>query len=295
MNWLNLATSVLSAPEYVRCRPVERATWLNLMLWCAVQENGGRIERAGTWGSRQWQQQCGVTRAEVLATVQAGLLGWDPMPDGNGTLVVWGYPVEQEAAFRKMRGGGRAGGLRSGEARRGASGEAQEVAAGGGRTESNEREGNTLPPAGVAEDQGQRRRAVPTEGEFVEFYAQILADLGAPVPVRGYLAERWSDFTAYGWTSGGGRRIENWRALRSRLEAEYRQDYEQRKREGSAGAGGGGARKGGRAGGNPRETETLNEPGRYRAGGGGVLGGRGPGPAAGGGVAEGVPGVHEAA
>ena len=43
MNWLNLRTETLHAPNYIGSDPTRRATWLSLMLWCAQQENGGII------------------------------------------------------------------------------------------------------------------------------------------------------------------------------------------------------------------------------------------------------------
>lgn len=65
MQYLNLETRILHASEYIGADPTERATWLNLMLWCAEQENGGIIRGAVKWSDRRWQQTCGVTAAEV--------------------------------------------------------------------------------------------------------------------------------------------------------------------------------------------------------------------------------------
>lgn len=110
MNWLNLETNVLHSPEFVGCKPVSRATWLAVSLWCAGQENGGRIVGAKAWGSRQWQQTCGVTLKEVSDANP--LLSWD-----GDDLLVWNYPTQREAEVQAKRAAGREGGLRSGEAR----------------------------------------------------------------------------------------------------------------------------------------------------------------------------------
>ena len=110
MNWLNLETKVLHSPEYMRSKPVARATWLNVLIWCAQQENGGHISGARTWASREWQQVCGVTKAEVEAA--APLLAWD-----GDDLVVWNYPAAREAEVRAKREAGREKGVRSAEAR----------------------------------------------------------------------------------------------------------------------------------------------------------------------------------
>ena len=65
MNYLNLHTDFLRSVEYLGAEPIERATWLNLLAWCASQENGGVIENANTWNDRKWLQICGVTKEEA--------------------------------------------------------------------------------------------------------------------------------------------------------------------------------------------------------------------------------------
>ena len=65
-----------------------RSAWLNIMLWCAQQENGGRIEQARDWKDRQWQQTCGVTRREVDSAER--LLQWD----GEALIVYYGCSSE---------------------------------------------------------------------------------------------------------------------------------------------------------------------------------------------------------
>lgn len=111
MEWLNLKTSVLHAPEYIGSSPTSRATWMNVSLWSAHQENGGRIVGARSWGNRQWQQTCGVTRREIHAA--AKLLTWEA-----DDLIVWNYPVEKEAEVQLNRTTGRNGGGSVSEAKR---------------------------------------------------------------------------------------------------------------------------------------------------------------------------------
>jgi len=103
MNWLNLETKILHSPEFIGCKPVSRATWLSVSMWCATQENGGRVAGGKLWGSRQWQQMCGVTRAEIDAAMP--LLMWD-----GDDLIVWNYPAEKEMEVQSEREGGRRGG-----------------------------------------------------------------------------------------------------------------------------------------------------------------------------------------
>lgn len=110
LTWLNIRLSALRSPEYIGSDPVARATWFNLVAYCAEQENGGRIVGAKKWKDRQWQQTCGVTLAEVDAAPH--LLKWD-----GDDIAVWNYPAEKEAEVRIKREAGHVGGSRSGKVR----------------------------------------------------------------------------------------------------------------------------------------------------------------------------------
>lgn len=111
MQYLNIAIADLHHPNYIGSEPVDRATWLNLMAFCAERENGGIIANCAGWKSRMWEQLCGVTLDEVRR--DCALWEWR----GND-LAVWNYPVAQEMVMKKKRSGGYLGGKRSGEARR---------------------------------------------------------------------------------------------------------------------------------------------------------------------------------
>lgn len=103
MNWLNLEIKTLRAPEYVGAEPVQRATWLNLLAYCAEQENGGVMANCEEWKDRRWMQTCGVMRAEV--ETDSDLWKWK-----NGNLIVWGYPKSKEKEVRAKREAGARGG-----------------------------------------------------------------------------------------------------------------------------------------------------------------------------------------
>ena len=103
MNYLNIHTDFLRSETYLGSEPIERATWLNLMSWCASQENGGVIENAESWTDRKWQQLCGITMSEVKTI--STLYGFE---DGN--LMVSNYPIEKEAEVKAKRKAGKKGG-----------------------------------------------------------------------------------------------------------------------------------------------------------------------------------------
>ena len=103
MDWLNIHRSTLAAEQFLGCEPIQRATWLCLMAYCADQENGGRIEGASEWGDRKWQQVVRVTKSEVSESCP--LWSWE-----GGAVVVWAYPAEKEAEVRRNRENGGKGG-----------------------------------------------------------------------------------------------------------------------------------------------------------------------------------------
>lgn len=103
MDWLNIHRSTLSAEAFLGCEPVQRATWLCLLAYCADQENGGRIDGAEEWGDRKWQQVVRITKSEVHDTCP--LWSWS-----EGVLTVWAYPVKKEEEVRRNRSNGGTGG-----------------------------------------------------------------------------------------------------------------------------------------------------------------------------------------
>lgn len=103
MDWLNIHRTTLGSEQFLGSDPVQRATWLCLMAYCADQENGGRIVAADAWNDRRWQQIVRVTHSEVCET--CALWSWD-----GADLVVWAYPAEKEAEVRRNRENGKGGG-----------------------------------------------------------------------------------------------------------------------------------------------------------------------------------------
>lgn len=104
MNYLNLSMQILDSPEVIGCEPIDRATWLFLLRYCAGQENSGRIAGCRQWADRKWQQLARITKEEVMRECE--LWSWD-----GDDLVVWGYPQEKQAEIAMLREAGRSGGM----------------------------------------------------------------------------------------------------------------------------------------------------------------------------------------
>jgi hypothetical protein len=155
MEWLNLRTSTLNAPEYVGCEPRARATWLSVSLWSALQENGGRVAGAKRWKDRQWQQTCGVSLREVNDADP--LLTWDAED-----LIVWNYPRDKQEVVSINREVGRLGGLASARARAEKARLLASVQA-DGSTENEPGGSNSVQPNGSTE---RNRKGIGKEGEW---------------------------------------------------------------------------------------------------------------------------------
>ena len=103
MEWINIHAPVIRSPEYIGGEPVARATWLNVLVYCCEQENGGIIKGAAKWKDRQWQQTCGVMLSEVLESSPL-------LTVKNEDVIVWNYPVEAEEKVIANRKNGKKGG-----------------------------------------------------------------------------------------------------------------------------------------------------------------------------------------
>ena len=111
MNWLPISTSTRTSPEFIGSEPIQRATWLCLMLYCAEHETGGVIRDCASWGDRRWMQTIGSTKAEVLADCALFRFVGDDM-------VVWGYDPDYERIVRDKRIIGKRGGMASAASRK---------------------------------------------------------------------------------------------------------------------------------------------------------------------------------
>ena len=208
MKWLNIEISILRSPDYVGAEPVERATWLNLLAYCADQENGGVIRNCRSWKCRQWQQTCGITSAE--AQLEAQLYQWC-----GDDLLVCHYPVSKEAELRAKREAGAKGGKASGRARSEAQLEAVLEAdlerKGKGKGNGKEMEDGEPVPAEVVQ--------TPSLDEFKAAAAMLMVE-------EDIAEEIWHDNESRAiapsghWTGWNGQPIHNWRSnLKARAAA----------------------------------------------------------------------------
>lgn len=218
MNWLNIHLATLRSPAYLGSTPVERATWLQLLAYCADQENGGRIAGAASWKDRQWQQTCGVTAREVRSASRLVMIE-------GGDVRVAHYPLEQEAEMKSRREKGREAANRRWHG-------AEEKDAGGGRRDDmagdgspipcanakrNEKEGNekeiTAPPpsrvqrTACAGDDGGSAGCAPVclPPQAVEYGLR----LSPPCPEQ-WSRKWWEDSERRGWLGPDGLRIVKW-------------------------------------------------------------------------------------
>jgi hypothetical protein len=100
MNWLNIEIKTLTSNEFLGSEPVDRATWICLLRYCAQQENGGKIKDCKEWKNRQWMQLAGITCEEINRKTM--LWKWE-----GDSVTVWEYPTCKEKEIKAKRKAGR--------------------------------------------------------------------------------------------------------------------------------------------------------------------------------------------
>jgi len=101
MKTLDLDLRLFGSREYIASDNNARATWLQLLAYCAEEENGGRIAGALNFSDTLW----GLMGVTVDAVNRAN---WLITFEGD-SAVVFGYPVEQESVIKAKRTGGKKG------------------------------------------------------------------------------------------------------------------------------------------------------------------------------------------
>lgn len=218
MNYLNLHTDFLRSEDYLGSDPVVRATWLNLMAWCATQENGGTIENATEWSDRKWQQIIGVTLAEVQTASELYHF------TEGGSLVVRHYPKDKEEEVKTNRENGKKGGRPRKETQNKPGGfESVNPDETGGveiaETERNgmegEREGKGNGITPPSPPRGKRKTIKrPRVEEVVEYISPKLKEINpdwTDETAKKAIELKFETFVSDGWKDGNGKEIKNWK------------------------------------------------------------------------------------
>lgn len=100
MNYLNLSIESLSTEEFIGSPPLDRATWLCLMRYCAHHETGGIIKGVKGWPERKLIGLLSVMPQEI--NKESPLWEWK-----GSNLKVNFYPTDQEKACKAKRKAGK--------------------------------------------------------------------------------------------------------------------------------------------------------------------------------------------
>ena len=109
MNWLNINTTHMRDPLWVKSDATQRGAWLSMLGYCTERETNGIIVGSRLWTDRQWIHSTGLMAAEV----------------GDSSLWKWVgddlhlelYPHEMQSMVVARREGGRKGGQAKTEAK----------------------------------------------------------------------------------------------------------------------------------------------------------------------------------
>lgn len=95
MNWLNIKTELVQSEDFLHSSSEQIGRWLQLMCYCATQENGGTIRGARHWAPATWIR---ITGSDTPG--DSPLWHWH-----DEHLVVHHYDREKEIEIRRKRAG----------------------------------------------------------------------------------------------------------------------------------------------------------------------------------------------
>jgi hypothetical protein len=150
MDWLSLPVPVMLGPDFLRLPEGVRATWLSLLAFCALRENGGVIAAADSWSNRDWDRLAGTSKLGINKIVEGGLAWWE-----GGDLHVEHYPVGRERLLKIQRDAGAEGGRQSGRTRKSKASSSRTPSEGGDGT----------PPVNGEEGKVEESRGEESKGE----------------------------------------------------------------------------------------------------------------------------------
>lgn len=103
MEWHRLDSKLLLDADFVAASDAQIATWLRLLLFCAIQENEGRIRRA-----RKLPRIAGLDHASVAGAVEANFAAWS----GDDLTVRW-FDLDGQRKCESNRRAGAMGGVKA--------------------------------------------------------------------------------------------------------------------------------------------------------------------------------------
>lgn len=106
MEWARLMVRFVRSPVFAVANERAVATWVRLVAFCALQENGGCIQYPASWTDIEWLATTGVTRGAVDDMVAAGL----GSRVGTDQLQLAGYSAGAESIATASRLNGSLGG-----------------------------------------------------------------------------------------------------------------------------------------------------------------------------------------
>lgn len=96
MEYINLPISVFRSDRFLDSDNADKGTWIQLIAYCADQENGGVIAGCADWDDRKWLRNCRVSREDTQRACD--MWTWE-----GADLRVHDYPLWIQAKVRKKR------------------------------------------------------------------------------------------------------------------------------------------------------------------------------------------------
>lgn len=96
MEYSKLQLSFVRSALWRDASRAAQGVWVNVVTYCADQENGGTIPHCSTWNDAKCLLTMGVSCAELNALVESNLAEWR-----DGDLIVRGYDATGEKAFQR--------------------------------------------------------------------------------------------------------------------------------------------------------------------------------------------------
>lgn len=241
MNWLNLEMSVLENEAFGAAETAVLGTWVRLMRYCCVQENGGRIPGAKTWEPRKCVHLLRLEPAEMQQ--KSELWTWK-----GDDLVVLYFPEKNFAKVKRLR----ALGKKAAESR--------------WRKPHTSSSAPSIPPAvppaipngtpsglpsamrnsnskGKSKDKdkskgkskGKGSVPVGTDGPKPHALAEVISFFGSQSAPPELASKFFRHYNASGWRLGNGNPVASWQSSAEKWIGDWKEDVAKKSATGGAG------------------------------------------------------------